>query len=435
MVDMSTSAAEQVSVAQHVGEQDTKPEREPKIRKRLRPREVSGHDEAALSWFFGQGLSIYEKSTFGPIVEKIVMDGFGSAPCGRCDGAGILEDAGGVGFGDRCRSCDGTRYAPRKAGESLKWCLTCDGVGKEHPYQVEMPKGGWCPSCRGTGSSPVERRAMRRPRCQWCRPDVVVVKDERLGTTERLELVAARAPTHCCPNCKGTGDEPLTAKRVQNDSEGGGVIGNDTALTRFAITSRRTDKVKEISPALHAALEAFYGDVGNRWARSPLGRMFALFHLTPAGKKLARMGVPKPERKVKPKKSVAKKLEKRLASAIASGKRGEADRLAKQLEASRDRPPASAEDAELAALELNTQERIGVQANIQKTQPTDERRALLAKAQEQAEDLYKRAARAWNSVSTSKLERDATKRLEERLTEMGHESVAKMVRASAGGVR
>lgn len=398
------SATEQVLVAHDVSEQEA-PAREPKIRKRLRPpREISGHDEASLSWFFGQGLSIYEKSTFGPIVEKIVMDGYGSAPCGKCEGAGIIEEGGGVTLETRCRSCNGTGDAPRKAGEAHQWCWTCGGQGVEAPYEVELPSGGWCPSCRGTGCSPVERRAMRRPRCQWCRPDVVTVKDERAGTSSRLEIAAARVPRHCCPNCLGTGEEPLTAKRVQKDDEGGGVVANDAALTRFAITSRRADKVKDISPALHAALEAFYGDVGHRWARTEFGRMFALYHLTPAGKKLARVAAPTGQRKAGKKKNKAKSKAARVEQA-------------------------------LSAVELNAQERIGVQANLQKTQHNDDRRALLKAAGEQAEALYLRAARAWNSVTSSKLERDAATRLEDNLKRLGYTNTAKLVRATARGAR
>lgn len=410
MVGVSTSAAEQVSTVQN-----RKPAVEaarelvsvPREESRARPRrrEITGHDEAALSWFFGQGLSIYEKSTFGPIVEKIASDGFASTVCGRCDGGGILED-GGIRLEDKCKGCGGDGRHPRKAGESQIWCLTCDGKGRVLPYELEVEHGGWCPACRGTGSGSVERRAMRRTRCGWCRPDPwVTATDERTGDSIKLALVTAWVPRHCCPNCLGTGDEPITVRQVQKADEAGGVIGNDAALTRFAITSRRADAVKAISPALHAALEAFYGDVGHRWAQSSFGRMFALFHLTPAGKTLARMGLPKDDAPKKRKKG--------------KGKKQKAEKN---------------HDDALAAVQLNAQERIGVQAVLQQSQPKEQRKKLLDAARAQAADLYTRAAGAWNDVATPKSAKAALKRLDASLRRLGHDNVADFVR-SQGGAR
>lgn len=375
-------------------------------RARPRRREISGQDEAALSWFFGDGLSIYEKSTFGPIVEKIAMDGFSSTTCVKCDGAGILDD-GGIRLEDKCPSCKASGLHPRKDGERQQWCLTCDGKGRVPPYEETVEHGGWCPLCRGTGSGSVERRARRRARCSWCRPDLhVKVTDERTGGVVSLPLALAVVPSSCCPNCLGTGDEPISAKPIQKDTEGGGVIGDDAALTRFAITSRRCDAVKAISPALHAALEAFYGDVGHRWAGSGFGRMFALCHLTPAGKTLARMGIPKDEapRKQKAKKGKKQKATKRIEEA-------------------------------LAAVQLNAQERIGVQAVLQQSQYKDDRKKLLDSARAQATELYLRAAQAWNSVATTRAAREAIKRLETNLVRLGHRDVAKFVRTHAGAVR
>lgn len=440
-----TSETEPDSVAHQVRQfldAPRAPEEEKRSRPRQRrPREVSGHDEASLSWFFGQGLSIYDKSTFGPIVDKIQLDGFSSTTCARCEGAGIIEGEGGVTLEDKCQSCDGSGLHPRKAGESQKWCLTCDGLGRVVPYEIELPGGGWCPSCKGTGSGSVERQSIRAPRCRWCKPEplepTLSLTEEQVSeirtSTERVRELAeqhgvtrqtvwniqkgkhrvkpyllapmqtAWVPQHCCPNCLGTGDEPRTAERMHKDDEGGGVLGNDTALTRFAVTSRRADRVKAISPALHAALEAFYGDVGNRWARTPFGRLFALFHLTPAGKKLARIAAPNDVGNAGKKKPNKKKSK-----------------------------TARVEEA-LAAVELNAQERIGVQANLQKSQPKEDRKKLLDKAAEQASDLYTRAARAWNKVATSKADKDTSKRLDENLKRLGHTDVARAVRLLSGG--
>lgn len=453
MDDVSTSGTGQALVLRRVEneqvsqvrsflarEPDPIPEGEKPRRRRPRaPRPISGPDEAALSWFFGQGLSIYEKSTFGPIVQKIAMDGYSSTTCGKCDGAGIIEEGGGVTLDDKCRGCDGSGREPHKAGREQRWCLTCDGLGREAPYEVELAKGGWCPACRGTGSSCVRRRgsAVNSPGCRLCSPDPVTLRDSETGTDEqtrppfhtRWRLITARVPKHSCWNCLGSGSEPVTAEPQGGQDEAGGVIGNDSALTRFAITSRRADAVKEISPALHAALEAFYGDMGSRWAMTPLGRLFALSHLTPAGKKLARMGVDNPERKGKGKKK-ARNVQKLIVAALERGARGQADRLAQELAGQRKVSPPPGDDAELAAVELNAQERIGVQANLQKSQPKDDRRALLTKAAEQSAELYARAAQAWNSVTTSKVEKEAAARLLANLTRLGHGQLANNLAAA-----
>jgi hypothetical protein len=417
MDDVSTSAPEQVSVVRRVETQRVsevrsfltrEPEQltdgeKPRRRRPRAPRPISGPDEVALSWFFGQGLSIYEKSTFGPIVQKIAMDGYASTTCGTCDGAGIIDEGGGVTLDDKCRGCSGSGREPHKAGREQRWCLTCGGLGREPPYEVEVKMGGWCPSCRGTGSGCVERKSVRRARCVWCRPDPYVAStDERTGEVTKALMITAWVPRHCCPNCLGVGDAPITAKPVAKGDEAGGVIGNDTALTRFAITSRRADAVKAISPALHAALEAFYGDMGSRWALTQFGRLFALSHLTPAGKTLARIGIQTGAPKAKKKGKKAK------------GK------------ATKKKPTADVVEAVL----LSAQERIGVQANVEQTQPKHEgeRRKLLDAARAQAADLYARAAMAWNSVSVPKGELQKAKEFDERLTRLGHGNVAKMVR-------
>jgi hypothetical protein len=391
-----TSALEQVSVADSVRELLAKP---PEALRRTKPKrtEIGGHDEAALSWYFGQGLSIYEKSTFGPIVQKIQMDGFASTMCAKCEGTGILEK-GGVRLEDRCRGCEGSGKQPRKTGEPQHWCSICEGLGKEPPYEVET-KHGWCTSCRGTGAGSVERRAMRRSRCSWCRPEPAVVVEG--GVTSRYELITARPPTHACPNCIGTGDEPLTAKRLQKDDEAGGVIGDDSALTSFAITSRRMDAIKQRSPALFAAGEAFYGDTGARWALTDFGRIFALYHLTNAGKRLARWDQ-KPTAKTP-----------RPARRRAKAKR---------------RPAATMSPHE--SPHLTAQEAIGVHAHIERRQPNRERRKLLESAQEQAVALYQRFCAAWLAVAVSKSDKDATKRLASELERLGHKRVADHVRSA-----
>jgi hypothetical protein len=391
--------------------------------KRPRRRDISGHDEASLSWYFGQGLSIYEKSTFGPIVQKIAMDGYSSAQSGKCAGAGIVEE-GGKRLEDRCPTCEGSRLQPRKTGEAQAWCSTCDGSGVVPPYEVDA-KWGWCTGCRGTGAGCVERRAQRRPRCYLCRPEPwVTFTDERTGETSRAALVTAWMPRHCCPNCLGTGDEPITANPLQTADSGGGVLANDSALTNFAITSRRLDKVKQRSPALFAALAAFYGDTGARWALHQNGRLFSLYHLTSAGKRLAQLGDKEQAKKTKAEKGKGKATPGKTWCAETMSWAASPAKKAKVTGKKTKRPD---DQPHLTPLEA-----IGVLAALEKIQPHPDRRKLLQAAHEQAGELYQRACDAWIAVTTSKAEQQMLKRLVAKLEERGHGHTAAVVRLHSG---
>lgn len=292
---------------------------------------ISLGDEAALSWYFGIGLSIYERSTFGAILAKLERDGFGSEQCARCGGEGILE-TGGVNVSNKCKTCGGDGRVARR------WCSDCGGLGTVAPYEVPVAEGGWCTACRGTGHTSVHRIAKHRTPCAVCHG---VLK-------------------HKCSNCLGSGQEPITAQPIHKAQEAAGVQADDTALTRFAVTSRRVAQVRAQSPALAEALSVYYGDVGQRWALAGLGRVFSLYHLTGPGKKLAKWGE----------------------------KAGKA-----------------------AELGLTAQERIGTQAALEHEQPKQERRALLTAAGEQAAGLYARAARAWNRQADRKKDREEWQRL------------------------
>lgn len=318
---------------------------------------ISLSDETALLWFFGQGLSIYERSTFGAILAKLDRDGSGSMKCQRCDGAGIL-DAGGVNVDNKCRTCGGGGRVARR------WCQDCQGLGTVAPYEVAVDAGGWCPACHGTGALPIGAVQRRTP-CGVC---------SAFNRPDRRPRAAAAACT--CSNCVGTGLEPFTVQPIHKGQEAAGAQADDSALTRFAITSRRVAKVKDQSPALAVALAVYYGDIGQRWALTDRTRLFSLYHLTAAGKKLARWGE----------------------------KAGKA-----------------------AELGLTAQERIGAQAALEQAQPKPERRALLEAAQEQASALFGRAAKAWNRQAGRQRERDEWKRLVESLASHGHDDLAEAI--------
>lgn len=153
-----------------------------------------------------------------------------------------------------------------------------------------------------------------------------------------------------CPACGGTGYRerrarhdrgPVTAQPTAEDKGGRGYTPTEHALERYAAVSRRLDRVESQHVEV---LAAYYGDTGARWGRTRHGRVFAVYALTPAGHKLVRMAM------------------------LGSGTDG---------------------------VHLSASERIGVQAELEKTQPKQQRRALLDAADRQARELVDAASVAW----------------------------------------
>lgn len=244
---------------------------------------INLREEASLTWFFGRGQSTFQRSTFAGILERIDFDAYTSTRCGRCRGEGILEDGG---------------FYLR----TVKNEITLEEVTVE----VEAEHGGWCPRCRGTGSTPLRR------------------KDNR--------------------------DALLTARPTAEHAAAGGYVPDDFALRKYALVSRRLDRVASVDPLLVEALASYYGDAGARWGRTRYGRLFTLYALTPAGHKLVRMSM-----------------------------RSTSD-----------------------AITLTAIERIGVEADLDAQQPKPKRRALLDAAARQAAELYDRMCDAWNASSVRK---------------------------------
>jgi hypothetical protein len=246
---------------------------------------INLRDEASLTWFFGPGQSAFERSTFAGILRRIDSSGFTSTRCSACDGAGIMED-GGFWL------------------KELRNDVTLEKVVIEE----RAVHGGWCDRCRGTGSTPLRRKASR---------------------------------------------EEITVRPKPESPEGAGHAPADFLLTRYATVSRRLTLVARQDTVLFEALAGFYGDMGARWGRTRYTRLFAIYALTTAGHKLVRMSMSKTNE----------------------------------------------------GLTLSAAERIGVEADLEAQQPKPNRRALLDAASNQAAELYRRAAMAWNT--TAPIKRDA----------------------------
>ncbi len=230
---------------------------------------ISETDEAALSWYFGPGLTIYERSTFGSLLAKLVNDSATSEVCKRCSGAGILDGAGGFAVTKACETCGGCGKAPN--GRTL--CPACGGFGVGEARRQNAERGGWCPSCNGTGATPVEEGKRRRTRCTVC-----CAPHDGTGKRKRRKGQAA------CGHCLGTGEEPVSAKQMQKGQEGGGVQADETALTRFAVISRRVARLRAVSPTFVDALAAWYGDKGQACVEEDESRSSLLYPLTEDGR-------------------------------------------------------------------------------------------------------------------------------------------------------
>ncbi len=80
-------------------------------------------DKEELRWYLTSGLSMFERSTFGAILDVLESRAYVSQKCHKCWGEGILST---------------------------------DTKHRDQDGRVEvLPSGSWCPKCKGTGCIPV----------------------------------------------------------------------------------------------------------------------------------------------------------------------------------------------------------------------------------------------------------------------------------------
>lgn len=159
-----------------------------------------------------------------------------------------------------------------------------------------------------------------------------------------------------CETCYGMGFVPrriksgepenLTARPTCHMREPPGHVPRDEDLARFAKVGRRLDAVCAVSAEAGRVLSAYYGDKGTRWDVNGRGRIFALCPLTDSGAELL------------------KRSQKRSLNAIV----------------------------------LEPSETLGVEAELQRTQPNRKRRELLQAANLEALALYRQAVTVWIEV-------------------------------------
>lgn len=295
---------------------------------------ISGRDEADLSWFFGPGAAYFEKSTFGIMLERAILFGQQTETCETCKGLGFVElsaeemIARAAAFASLAAARKGDDALPGRSDEETD---RLRGLRKEQ--HASLCAEADCPDC---GGSKFDRSRIK------------------------LRLGSSFACTAGCPKCRGalrdrSGDVceeclaagyivPVTANPKAGSPEDEGWCPDDEALVRYALVSRRLDR---LSDAALEVLSLFYGDRGARWAGTVQGRMLSLYHLTQAGGKLAARGI----------------------TAVMRDTLGE--------------------------LGLRLDEAIWNECEAQRATPTATRKQQLEKAHEQAVELFRSASTEW----------------------------------------
>jgi hypothetical protein len=149
----------------------------------------------------------------------------------------------------------------RTFGHDSEACVDCCGTGFTcSGARLTQPEDDdTCPRCWGAGVIARRRRNGERgprPGQRW--EDYLVARENALTARPTAEL------------------------RIES-----GIEPDHETLMRMA---RVVKRLARVDPRTKLVLLAYYGDVGERWARTKLGRVLALYPLTPAGLKLLRMG-------------------------------------------------------------------------------------------------------------------------------------------------
>lgn len=236
-------------------------------------------DEADLSWYFGPGAAYFEKSTFGIMLERAILFGQQTEPCERCGTLGFVE-------------LTAEEMVARAAKfESLAAARRADDVASDMQSDEEVARlrelrnrehrsicaEATCPECKG------RKYVLTRV------PLRVGMAFSSTALCTRCMGTRRTASGDPCPRCDAMGYfEPVTVNKAPEGGNEEGWCPDDEALVRYALVSRRLDRMTDSGIEV---LQLFYGDRGARWAGTKEGRLLALYHLTPAGAKLAARGI------------------------------------------------------------------------------------------------------------------------------------------------
>lgn len=222
-------------------------------------RVIPIEDEVELTWFFGPAVCRFSRSNCGAMTDRLDLLSYGSKPCGICDGTGVRWDY--VAQIDEWTDTDDARH------REVSW-IDPD-TGKRHDRNE-------CERCRGTGAEPASKTRLRPSRsgyhrCHGC---------HGTGTNQVMG--------NACTWCRGQGYRVApSAFAVHGPGGATGVVVDEDTLQRSAVVSRRLTAATLACPFSRSVLAGLYGDEGLRWA-SQGRRLMAVYHLTPAGNRLAR---------------------------------------------------------------------------------------------------------------------------------------------------
>lgn len=190
------------------------------------------HREPDIEWFFCEGESMFEASTFGAVLERQSLFGQHFDECDKCSGSGFNADDG------TCGSCKGSGGKARRIKNA------------QHPNPMRLGTR-ICATCKGGGfrKVAVRKSGIVRYVCTDC---------SRRGFVEL---------------------DPVGQKSAENGGEASYTF-DDGDLMRFARVSRW---IMGLRPANARVLEAYYGHVGCNWGSTKWGRLFAVVPFTAGG--------------------------------------------------------------------------------------------------------------------------------------------------------
>jgi hypothetical protein len=210
----------------------------------LAPGRMDPRSESDLEWYWCFGQALFERSTFGAVLERQALFGNQTKPCDVCGGSGFDEND------DSCAECRGMGF------------VVTGRVGKRSAdVQFSTRK---CPDCR---------------------------IPKKVGSK--------RVSVDDCPDCKtchGKGyveQQPAVCAKSDKSDEIG-YEPDDGALRRYAKVSRRLEAFTAAHPEHAEVLRLYYGTDGLRWGRTKWGRLYSCIPLTAAGRKLLH-GTPNPQ--------------------------------------------------------------------------------------------------------------------------------------------
>jgi hypothetical protein len=301
--------------------------------------QVSGRvTQGSISRFFSGGGKQQGSSNFGAMCEVMagsIQLGHSSVKCRACDGLGyrelsvedlqrrarrVAEAQLELADAEKIQDSDLRTRRRGEATENLKKtraalsresdCIVCKGVGYTDPTRSDRATAMhslfttvWCATCRGCGEpvgpmvkleanartyrfyplNPTDDSAERQDRCERCDGTAYLVPVTVRSTGSSK---GGKAPSRS----EAGGADEASDGTVLREGEAAPSWADEDDLAERGRVSRALEAIRRDKPDVAAALEAYYGPEGDKWGPHKWGRMFALWPLTQAGRKLAELG-------------------------------------------------------------------------------------------------------------------------------------------------